>query len=569
MAGRWRGRVWWPLFAVIGLVPVLVVSVLRLPLINQLNYADPWFYSAFAWAPKHQFAVFGWNYFAVRFPAILPIGVFERLFGVHFGYVLLRYVLAVLCGTALYGCARRFSSRRTACTTVVLLYLNPFFSRSLLWDYSSYLEIAAGVAGVASWYWSDSKRLRWTVLPGTALACAVFANAEFVTVLVPFFVVELVAAARSGRGALLWLARRIVVLATATAATFLVGYFAYLAILGSLSPLDLLRPTVKYLFENSKLSAPYQHPVGEWLLHEPRIWAPVIVSLALVATLRQRLFSTDLVARIAQFCVFATAFLWLFRFTVTSSVIETWWSYDVLVVAIAPAAGILVSELNGAKPTSRVWPLLAAIALAASLVFIRDFPHPAETVYRELATHEALLGVMVAIGVTACALAARRSFGGVSLLLFAVVLSFMFYAPSVLDGRAGTGLFVRSGSTEWAAYAGGKRFLDLIRDYDNPAHRVFLWYPGLLGYVSLAWLDLPQDADTLNDVGVPEPVSHLTPLGIARFRQPQVAYVMVLAPQAGELVTARNALADAGFGSTVVRSGWLVEKKLGFELIAR
>ena len=58
--GRMRPGYYAVLAILLG--PILTVPVLRLPLINQLNYADAWFYSAYAWAPKHEFAVFGWTY---------------------------------------------------------------------------------------------------------------------------------------------------------------------------------------------------------------------------------------------------------------------------------------------------------------------------------------------------------------------------------------------------------------------------------------------------------------------------------------------------------------------------
>ena len=182
----------------IALGPLLAVVVLRLPLLNQLDWADAWFYSAYAWVPKHHFGVFGWNYFSVRFPAILSIGVFERVFGTDAGYLVLRYLLAVGTGTALYLCVRRFASAWISVATTMLLYLDPFFSRMLLWDYSGFAAVSAGVAGFALWWWSDGRRLGWTLLPGAALAIALFANALIGTALAVLFVVEAVACPAAG-----------------------------------------------------------------------------------------------------------------------------------------------------------------------------------------------------------------------------------------------------------------------------------------------------------------------------------------------------------------------------------
>jgi hypothetical protein len=556
--------------AAIGLAPIVVVLALRLPLINQLNFADAWFYSAFAWAPKHQFAIFGWNYFSVRFSAILPIGLFERAFGVGDGYLLLRYVLVVACGTSVYLCVRRFASTRVAAGTAVLLYLNPFFSRMLLWDYSGFMEVAAGVMGLALWYWADGRRPAWTVLAGVALACAVFANALVGTALIVLLLVEGIAAARQGGHATRRYVLRLAVLAGAAIGVFLAGYLSYLAILGSLSPYDLLRPTIKFFGENNKQAALYEHPVSTWLLHEPRIWAPVVASVALIATLGRRFLGYDVEARVAQLFVGYTAFLWLYRFLVTSSVIETWWAYSVVVVAMAPALGILVHEFTSKASKPRRWVLVSAAVLAFTLLFIRDATTPAGELYRSLATHQLALILLIGVGLVAsavCAYRPGRAYHGVSLAVLAAVLGVMLYAPSVLDGRGTSGLFVTSGSQEWTGYNAGKRFVDLVQDYDSPSHRVFLWYTGFLGYVSITWADLPQDADTLNQVGVDEPLGRLTALAVARLEQPEVRYVMILAPRPSEVLDARNALFTGGFGGGVVRSGALAGGALQFALV--
>ena len=568
--GLSRARPSYVVIAVLGLSPILIAVVLRLPIINQLNYADAWFYSAYAWAPKHHFAVFGWNYFSVRFPAILVIGVFERVFGAGDGYVLLRWALAVACGASVYVCVRRFASIRVALGAAVLLYLNPFFSRMLLWDYSGFIEVAGGTIGVALWYWSDCRRLAWTILPGIAFACAVFANALVGTVLLVLLPIEAIAALRQGRRALWYLGRRLAIVAGASLGVFVTGYLGYRQILGSLSPYDLLRPTINFFGENSKQSAPYQQPVSVWLLHEPRIWAPVITSVALIAVLRRRILGTDIPARVAQMCVCYTAFLWVYRFTVTSSVVEVWWAYSVVVVAAAPAIGLLLHELADERRTAGFSVAIAGGTFALTAMVVRNLAGPAGDAYHSVAQHRVLVIALLVAGTASACLVGSRSIvrRTSALVVFITVLALASYAPSVLDGRGTIGIFVTSGSQEWKAYQGGKRFIDLMREYDNPKRRVFLWYPGLLGYVSIAWLDLPQTGDTLNVVGASEPLDHLTPLGAARIRLPQVAYVMLLAPRENEVRQGNEALTRGGFGGSVVRQGEFADGGLHFQLVA-
>jgi hypothetical protein len=548
------------------LAPIVVVVILRLPLINQLNYADPWFYTSYAWAPKHQFAVFGWNYFSVRFPAILGIGVFERAFGAADGYVLLRYCLALLAGTSVYLCVRRFASSRIAISVAMLLYLQPFFSRMLLWDYTAFLEVSVGLAGVALWYWSDGRRVVWTLLPGSALAVAVFANGLFATAVLVLFIVEGVAAVRQGWPAIIGYAKRLGVSACAAICVFAIGYLGYLEILGSLGPYDLLRPTIKFLGENAKQSVIYQQPVSSWLFHELRIWMPVVTSVGLVAVLGRRILGLGIKARVAQLCVAYTAFLWIYRFVLTSSIVETWWAYSIVVVATAPAMGVLLAELSD---RSRRQIVLAVGSFATVALIVRRLASPADEIYHSVSTHSGLLiGVLAFAIVSVVLMGARQSkWRTVGMSANFAVLAAMSFAPSILDGRGTTGVFVTSGSEEWAAYKGGQQFLDVLEDYDNPSHRVFLWFAGKSGYVSIAWADLPQDADTVNEVGVSQSLNRLEPLGVARLDEPQVKYVMILYTRTSELPAAKAALGRGGFAGSVVRDGEFVKGALSYVLV--
>ena len=465
--------------AIIGLGPLAVYLALRLPPINQVDYADAWFYSAYAWVPRHHFSVFEWNYFSVRFPAILSIGLFERVFGVYGGYIVLRYLLAVGSGAAVYLAVRRFSTVSVAAGATALLYLNPFFSRMLLfWDYASFVVVSAGTAGLALWWWTDGRRLAWTLIPGGALATAVFANVIFATALLVLVAVEGAAALRRGTHAVLRLGLRLGVAGASAVLVFLAGFLGYEGFT-SLTPDDLVRPTIDFL--RSKNSALYQHPVGDWLGHELRIWAPVIVSVALIAALRGRLFGTDLRARVAQLCIGYTAFLWLYRFLVTSSVLETWWAYSVVVVVVAPALGVLIDEVSRTKvrASGPSWGCCALTALG-----IRTFDGSAVDLYGAISDRPRLVWTIVAAAVGGTLLLAARSRATRTAALVAVVVSStaMSWAPSTFDGRGETGVLVSNGDLDWDAYGGAKQFVELVSDYDARGHRVYTWYPDTQEY---------------------------------------------------------------------------------------
>jgi hypothetical protein len=543
--------------AAIALGPLLALAVLRLPLLNQLDWADAWFYSAYAWVPKHHFGLYGWNYFSVRFPAILSIGVFERVFGTDPGYLVLRYLLAVGTGTALYLCMRRFASVWIAIATTMLLYLDPFFSRMLLWDYAGFVAVPAGVAGFALWWWSEGRRLAWTLLPGAALAIALFANALIGTALAVLFMVEAAAALRLGRAAAVRTAARFVLLAVAGVLVLALGYVGYVAIIGSFAPSDLIRPTVEFIRSNKENSAPYQQPVSGWLRHELRIWPPVVLSFALIVALGRRLLGTDVPARIAQLCIGYTALLWVYRFTVTSSVIETWWAYAFVVVAMAPALGVLLWNVAERARVSKVAAAVPVAFAVLTAILIRNLSGPAVDAYGWVARHPpaifALLGVALVGGLMLALRGRVPAVAGLAVVL--VMFTVMTWAPSVLDGRGTTGVFVTDGGTEWKAYDGARSFLNLVRAYDSPNSRVYTWYPGTSGVTNIGWATLPQNGTTVEQVGTDMPVDHLTPLGRARLQQSNVGFVLVMSPRAKDLPAARAAIAGNGFGARLVTHG--------------
>jgi hypothetical protein len=550
-------------------VPPLLVLVLRLPLINQLDYADAWFYSAYAWAPKHHLGVYGWTYFSVRFPAIMSIGVFERAFGTHDGYVFLRYVLAVCSGGAVYLVVRRFAGVATAVAACLLLYLNPFFSRMLLWDYSGFLGVAGGVVGFSLWWWSDSRSSAWALLPGAALAIAFFANPFLGTAILVLVAVDAAAALRGGRAAIAAFARRLGFAATAAVAVFVVGYLSYLEIVPSTRPDDLIRPTIKFLGSNSENSAPYQRPASEWLEHELRIWPPVILALALLAALRRRLLGSDVPARIAQAYVGYIGLLWLFRATFTSSVIETWWAYSNVVVVMAPALGVLIHELGIFRRNGRLYAALAVGASVLVALVIRNANAAAVHAYSDISERPWLIYALVALAATAAVVAGipRSATRITGVAALTVLVTFMMWAPSVFDGRGTTGVFVKDAANEWRAYSGARKFVQLVRDYDAPGNRVYTWYPGTLGLTNIGWTTLPQEGHTVQLLGVGGPMNRLDPLGKARLLAPDASFVLVMSTRAADVGDAEHALVANGFRDQVVRQGALVAGQLRFALL--
>ncbi len=550
------------------MAPVLVVLVLRLPVISQLDYADAWFYSGYAWTPKHHFDDFGFTYFAVRFPAVIAIGLFEKLLGAQAGYLLLRYLLAVLAGAALYGLARRFTRPAVALGTVLLLLLNPFFSRELLWDYSYFLAVAGGVIGVALWFWSEGRPRRWTVLAGAALGVAAFSHATFVTLLLVLGVVEAVAALRAR--AFRRLAVRGLLALLGVAIVFLLGYVVYVVLLGGFSPYEMLRPTVDFLRNNDEEVRQYVIPPDLWLWHSPRIWPPVVLSVALIAVMGRDVLGRDLQARIAQLCIGFTAFVWLYRFTRTSSFIEAWWSYDMTVIVMAPAVAVVLHRLADRVRRDAAVVVGAVAATAAAAVLLRWADGLTDDLYTPLNRDGWRVGLLLAVTVVCALLLAARNRRVVlaALVAFAVAGVVMTYSIDVLDGRGGTATFARDGGRDWTGYAAGHRFAEYVRDHERGGEQVYLWYPSGVGDMDIAWVDLPQTGQTVQALGQPVSFAGLDPLGVSRLQAPQARRLLVMSPVRADLAAARKALTGAGFATVLEdRGDWFGKGRLPYVLL--
>ena len=257
--------------------------------------------------------------------------------------------------------------------------------------------------------------------------------------------------------------------------------------------------------------------------------------------------------------------MWLSRFAITSSLIETWWAYNVIAVAMVPAMAVFLMAVarRGAFVAVLVAGIVAAIAA-------RNLGGAALDAYGWF-SDSALRGVLLlAFGVVLALLVGlwrrpARAGAAVAAAAFALV-TLVLYAPSSQDGRGTTGIFSTSGDVEWKGYLAGKQFIELIRDKERDGRRVFLWYRGTLGYVNVIWADLPQYAQTVNTLGADERVDELLPLGIARLEQPMATDVLVLSPDRADLGRARRALAEKGFGGPAEAPGAFADGGLHYQL---
>jgi hypothetical protein len=103
---------------------------------NQTGMIDPYVYTGYIHNFKDLFDRYGLTYYAVRFGLILPGRALVALFGAEDGYLVLRYLLALVAGIPLYAVVRRYFGLPLAAVTYTVLVTSPYLARTLLWDYS-------------------------------------------------------------------------------------------------------------------------------------------------------------------------------------------------------------------------------------------------------------------------------------------------------------------------------------------------------------------------------------------------------------------------------------------------
>jgi hypothetical protein len=552
--------------------PLLGVAFLRAPIVNALPNNDTWFYSGYGWALAHHVDVFGWFYYADRFTVVLPIAWSTALLGPVGGYVALRYLLMAGTGAVLYACSRRFASPLVAACGVLLLALDPFYVRLMLWDYTTFVALPCTIAGAAFWWLGKNpgRALMARGVSGALLATAIYANPLSFLVLPALYGVEAVAAVRSGKRAVAEFATGLLASLAAAIGVFIAGYLAYRAYLGSFPIKDMYESTLEFIRSNNRLSAPFQRPASVWLKTEPRIWGPVLVCVALVVVLGPALLRNTLRSRVAHFALAYTAVFWIYRFAFTSSDIETWWAYSMTAVTAAFAMPAMLDEV-ARRAVSRTRLLVAAtlVVTAAADLLIRSARGTALSMYDYLRFHP--FPLLVVLG--ACCLAAvgitllrRPGLRFAALAAFFAITAVITLTPADYLGTRQTGEFSPYGGTEVKAYRAAYDLTRLIASRDRPQSRVLLW-DDLYGLSAISWTNLPHQGGGIENVEAPVPLTQLTPSEVALLVYPTTTHVLVLSQSESELASTLFELRKLGLRPTVERSGAWVDGALHYSLI--
>jgi hypothetical protein len=291
-------------------------------------------------------------------------------------------------------------------------------------------------------------------------------------------------------------------------------------------------------------AAGYVLPVRDWILDEPRIYAPLVLLAGMALAMGRRLFGVDVASRVAQFALLYTATLWAYRFVATSSVIETWWANAMLATSMAFAGAVLLHEVDrrgsrGLAVVALPMGIAAAVGLAVRSSDIRSVE-----LYNDVRGSSLRLGVLIAAALLV-GLAARRA-GVVPRILGATailsVATWLALTPAQYLGVGRTGEFSGVPRDEWRGYNVAHRLEQLVNAADTPNARRLVWYPEATGLLQDVWVTLPHVGGSVNPYEAPEPDMTISEYGRGRLRYPTTASVVVIAEDTSLLEAARRNL---------------------------
>jgi hypothetical protein len=157
-------------------VPPLTFWLMHFRLIAQNTFLDPYIYTGYIHNFADLMARYGVTYYSVRFGMLLPSQAAAAIFGPIAGYVVLRYLLALLAGLPFYLLVRQRYGRTLAVAMFLLLMTSPWLARTLLWDYPDAAGVPFLFAGMCLFSLEHRRRLRLDACAGICLGMAVNSN---------------------------------------------------------------------------------------------------------------------------------------------------------------------------------------------------------------------------------------------------------------------------------------------------------------------------------------------------------------------------------------------------------
>jgi hypothetical protein len=532
-------------FAFVLLAPAAAVLLFDISLVNQDTYIDPWLYTAYGQNFDVLHALYGWPYYAVRFPVIMLISAFERPPNPIVGYVLLRYVLVLLSGGLLYLWSRRKFGVAIAVTSYLFLFCNPLFPRVVLWDLTTFVSVPLAVAGIALWllperpYWVD----RFAV--GFLFCASIASHAFTATAIGLFLIVE----------GLRTLARRefarfalydVVATALGAAACFGIGVLYYYSHVGRFDPAVILTSTLSAVSAGNAYAKAHSDRSLAWLLTATFVYIPYALLLVSGFGLGRKILLDQMSARIWRFAAPYALALAIYQFAFGSFVLEIFYYFahlTIIVYFLFPICLALLARSGtiGAKTAAAAAATLVLIAAPLARRLVPNLIHamPVTLTSANAIFAIALAGVLVSVFAVWRTPRSSIAVTGAAFILTAVVQLATFSTPIHSSLYASPREARESG-----VYRSAVDVLRIFAAYARPDARVMFWTPNReTSTLSIASMGLLFDLqDPWSGQGMPNFGDHER----ERLRFPGLRYVMLLSERADENPAGIETLAREG-----------------------
>lgn len=551
-APAWRWFGWETL--IILLLPPAAWYLLGIVLINQDGFVDPWIYTGYGQHFELLHTLFGWLYYSVRFPVIVLNEAAWQL-GAVTGYVVLRYLLLLACGTALYAWTRRTFGRSVAMAGYLFLIVNPLLPRVLLWDLTPFVSVPMALAGMSVWLVADD-RPGLRLLSGGLLCAAICAHAFTGSAVGMFLLVQASRRVRSGEWRALF---RVDVLCTAGGAAICIalGCLYLFVRVGAFDPTVIVRTTVDMVSVGNLYAETHRTPYGEWAAREWYVYVPALCLFLSAALLGGRVLRNTAVASVWWFGAAYTAFYLIDQFVLGRFVLETFYYFAHLTLVVYMLVPVILSEMIRRLSSSAARRVVAAACVALVAVPLLNHLVPDRVdVWMSWADRNVSLltgltvvaGLLIAFAPWLRRQAATAAVAAAGFALLVQAFTFLNLPHRmVFDSRRW--------DREVGVYRTNVQMLDLFATYSRPAARVMLWFcPRQTSLLSLASSTL---LFTVNDPFAADPDGCDGMLGeyeLTRLVRNPVQFVLMLDEGGGSFPARERALNDAGFSTATVQA---------------
>lgn len=561
--------------------PAVLFFVLRLRLMAPIVLPDPAMHTIYVVDPRDFFARFSSELAPIsgiregeRVGFLVPARLSYLAFGAVPGFVVFRYVLALVAVVPSYELLRRLYGRAAGVLAIVVVMSSPVLVTAWGTDYpdSAVVSYLAGGLACLAMPCGDRRRPAWLAIAAGLMAMAVWSNVAAAPLVAATMLAYCVITFWRER-------RRLLADALVLAASAAVVTGALMVASGVLlGPYDYILPTIRaYTFLSSPGLVSHYHSTNRaWILLRPYLLVPAAVVAAWAAAFVRRLHSMPTPQLlIGTTCAAQVAAFSYLQFLGDAETLEQHYYSSSLWAAVCLCLAVTISALAKPlfeHPVSRWWPAL--VVLAVPLAFEAD-PHapsfgwlPTGVSVVAVVTFAAVIGRFVAD--TARPAAARVVTGAVIAIVVAscLVLTVAPYERHVplsgtiadpvpayaaaLGGGVGSLVEQYRVATELPGFVGNSTY---------PSERLLMWYPWpqvngvleMMGMYHAGYNSLPSSPPTLTS-GDQTLLAARKPAEILIFNTPSFSLTLhALAPYDPSLVR-----------TTVLRSGsyhvevWLV-----------